>query len=383
VRWVRALYSEYFKNFGRGGHKVTILITTDHDQIFKWQDDITVITLKHKNIDRKKGINQYINLIECFSSNDFWKTLKDYLNRSWEINDKIKQINRRTPVDIVQYWGTGMAVWYRLKNIPSVVRLSNFGPWYAQASCLGSDMEDMGWLNTWESRFLLYSYAKADAVYGPSNAVAEIVNKKRKNKIRVIESPCVINDSMAIGDVIPELKGKKYLLSFGRISILKGFGVIKEAIYDILEKHPQLIYVLAGREETPNLLHEIEVAAGKYRDRILYLGDIREADKLYSIIKGAYACALPSRADNLPNACIEAMGLGKIVIGTYGASFEQLIRHKDNGILIKRDSPKALLKAIDYLMELTEEESIKMGEKAKERVAKMSPEIIYGQLISL
>ena len=34
-------------------------------------------------------------------------------------------------------------------------------------------------------------------------------------------------------------------------------------------------------------------------------------------------------------------------------------------------------------MELTEEESIKMGEKAKERVAKMSPEIIYGQLISL
>ena len=364
------------------GHRVTILIITNHDQIVTWEDNITVVAFKHKQIDRKKGINKYIDLMECISQDDFWKKLKGYLNGSWEINDKIREINEIMHVDIIQYWGNSMAVWHRPKSIPCVVRFSEFGPWYAQASRPETSMEDMSWLNTLESRFLLYSFLKADAVYGPSNVVVQIVRKKLGKNVRVIESPCVLNDNMVKGDVISELKGKKYLLSFGRISILKGFGVIKEAIYEILEKHPQFIYALAGREETPNLLHEIEIAAGKYRDRILYLGNIRDVDKLYSIIKGAYACVLPSRADNLPNACIEAMGLGKIVIGTYGASFEQLIKHKENGILIKRDSPKALLKAIDYLMELTEEERIKMGEKAKERVAKMSPEIIYGQLIS-
>ena len=76
------------------------------------------------------------------------------------------------------------------------------------------------------------------------------------------------------------------------------------------------------------------------------------------------------------------MGLGKVVIGAYGASFEQLINHKENGLLIKRDSPKSLIKAVDYLMSMTEEEKDKMGERAKERVAQMSPDKIYEQLVS-
>lgn len=90
-----------------------------------------------------------------------------------------------------------MAVWYRIKNISSVVRLSEFGPWYVQASRSGTDMEDMSWLNTWESRVLLYSFTKADAVYGPSNVVAQIVRKKLKRDIRVIESPCIINNNLS------------------------------------------------------------------------------------------------------------------------------------------------------------------------------------------
>ena len=121
--------------------------------------------------------------------------------------------------------------------------------------------------------------------------------------------------------------------------------------------------------------------AGKYRERVIYLGEIREPNELYMIIKNAYACVLPSRADNLPNTCIEAMGLGKIVIGTYGASFEQLIKNKESGLLIKRDSPKALIKAVDYLMGMTEGEWSEMGKKAKESVVRMSPDKIYEQLI--
>lgn len=364
------------------GHKVTILITSNHDQIFQWKESITVVAFKHKLVDREKRIERYIEYIEHFSSDDFWRKFKGYLNSSWEINNKIREINRKFPVNIVQYYGNEMAVWYRIKNIPSVVRLSEFGPWYEQASRSGTDMEDMSWLNTWESRILLYSFTKADAVYGPSNVVVQIVRKKLKTDIRVIESPCIINNNLSMLDVNTELEGKKYLLSFGRISILKGFEVIKDAIFDILDKNPEFFYVIVGREETKKLVQSIKQAGGKYQDRIFYLGEIRNSDKLFSIVKGAYACILPSRADNLPNACIEAMGLGKIVIGTYGASFEQLIKNKENGLLIKRDSPKALLKAINYLRGMTEDERVRMGEKAKERVAQMAPDKVYEKLIS-
>lgn len=128
-------------------------------------------------------------------------------------------------------------------------------------------------------------------------------------------------------------------------------------------------------------MRSVKLAAKQYSDRVLYLGEIKDNEILFPIVKSSYACIFPSRADNLPNTCIEAMGLGKIVIGTYGASFEQLINHKESGLLIKRDSPKALIKAVDYLMSMTEEKREEMGERAKERVAQMTPDLVYERLI--
>ncbi len=56
--------------------------------------------------------------------------------------------------------------------------------------------------------------------------------------------------------------------------------------------------------------------------------------QLYPIIAAARLVVLPSLVDNLPNACLEAMGLGTAVIGTTGASFEELITDGVNGFLV-------------------------------------------------
>ncbi len=49
---------------------------------------------------------------------------------------------------------------------------------------------------------------------------------------------------------------------------------------------------------------------------------------------------LPSRIDNLTNTCIESMALGKVVIGTQGAIFEQLIEDGVNCFLCRIDCKK-------------------------------------------
>lgn len=85
--------------------------------------------------------------------------------------------------------------------------------------------------------------------------------------------------------------------------------------------------------------------------------------------------------DNLPNSCIEAMALGCVVIGTYGASFEQLIRNKENGLLFQRDSVNAFIMAVDYLMNLPEDERIQMGKKAADSIRRLEPEQVYRNLI--
>lgn len=360
----------------RRGHRVTILMISNHNERFQWKDNIDVITFSHNAyVNKESRIGKFADYLT--KRNTSW-----YLNRSLEINRRIKEMNQEDKIDMIQYCGDDMAVWYRPQNIPCVVRLSSFGPWYDQAGQPETDMSDMSWLNTWESRFFLHSFAKADAVYGPSRVVAQIVKKKLKKEIKVIESPCIINDNIKTQDDADELKGKKYLLFFGRICLLKGVGIIQEIIHDVLEENPQLFFAFAGREIDKSMMPKIKNASAEYCDRVVYLGELREPEKLYSVVKNAYACVLPSRADNLPNSCIEAMGLGKIVIGTYGASFEQLIKNKESGLLIKQDSHTALKKAIDYAMRMTDEERHEMGIRAKERIAQMHPDKIYDQLMA-
>jgi glycosyltransferase involved in cell wall biosynthesis len=46
--------------------------------------------------------------------------------------------------------------------------------------------------------------------------------------------------------------------------------------------------------------------------------------------------------DNLPNSCLEAMGIGKVVIGTNGASFDELITDGVNGFLVDPNDAEAL-----------------------------------------
>jgi glycosyltransferase involved in cell wall biosynthesis len=103
--------------------------------------------------------------------------------------------------------------------------------------------------------------------------------------------------------------------------------------------------------------------------------------QLFPIIQNAKIITLPSRIDNLPNACIESMSLGKIVIGSRGASFDQLIEDGINGFLCEIKQPKTILKKIIEALELSDEQKKLISTKAKERIEKLSPEIVTKQLV--
>ena len=66
-----------------------------------------------------------------------------------------------------------------------------------------------------------------------------------------------------------------------------------------------------------------------------------------------------------------------------GASFEQLIRNKKNGLLIKRDSHKALLKAVKYLESMSEEERARMKISAQKSIERLGEESVYNNMIKV
>ena len=77
---------------------------------------------------------------------------------------------------------------------------------------------------------------------------------------------------------------------------------------------------------------------------------------MFSIVKHARLCILPTRVDNLPNTCLEAMALGKVVISStsvQGTSVEQLIIDGYNGFLSSVDDVESLYQKILYAMQIS------------------------------
>ena len=94
--------------------------------------------------------------------------------------------------------------------------------------------------------------------------------------------------------------------------------------------------------------------------------------QLYPVIAGAHLVALPSLIDNSPNSCLEAMGLGKVVIGTVGTSFDELISDGVTGFLVSPNRPEALAERI--ISAWIDPRLGEMAAAGRQTILKFSPE---------
>ncbi len=76
---------------------------------------------------------------------------------------------------------------------------------------------------------------------------------------------------------------------------------------------------------------------------------------------------LPSRDEGLSNALLEAMAHGVPCIATNISGSQDLIRHKENGLLVPKEDPDALAEAIAYLLAVPVERE-RLGQAARETI---------------
>ncbi|HXB41825.1 MAG TPA: glycosyltransferase family 4 protein [Bacteroidia bacterium] len=302
--------------------------------------------------------------------------------QSMKLNEWVKKIHKEIHFDIIHYSALGGTGLHRPNNIPCISRLSGSN---AMAHDFGGYGEKLSEIMQQE-KIELKALKKMDANFGPSKILAGMISKKINQEIKIIET-LYVNDVEKEDSSVYEaqLKGKKYLLFFGTIGLIKGIGTVARIIHPFLEKHKDYYFVFVGKilhseEEGVNMMDFVKKKAGEYKDRVIHIGKTPHST-LYPIIKKAEFIVSPSRIDNFPNTCIEAMVNGKIVIGTLGNGFEQMIDHKKSGFLIPVDDYQKLLECMEEILCLKPEEKKEMEQNALARMKKLAPENIIPQLI--
>ncbi|MBN2183995.1 MAG: glycosyltransferase [Candidatus Krumholzibacteriota bacterium] len=295
------------------------------------------------------------------------------------LRDEVLSAHAEKKIDIVQYASYRSVGFSGIGSIPSVIRISSYQKLWDRA--YHGDNIKAGHLAV--QRLEEKTLRDAGHIFGPGRDLAKEIEKDLGKRIRIIETPFVL-EAGEYDYSRAESIGGDYLLFFGSIGVLKGAGTIAGILELLLEKYPDIRFVFAGKDMGiggGSAEVHLKEKAGKYRDRIVFTGILRH-ETLYPLIERSMAVVLPSLIDNFPNACLEAMAHGKTVVGTRGTSFEQLIDDGANGFLCDPGDSADLYAKIEKVLQLQEDQKRAIGEKSRETILRLHPDRTVAELTS-
>lgn len=345
--------------------------------------DVHVVTLSTKNNETfdHEGVMVHrvtldpawhgINRLTRYSLS----TTLHWLNFSTQTYRKLRQLHRREPFDLIQYPNYSSCGLFSIPLLRTthVIRASSQPGWN---TFVNRNLD-----STLTERLEALQYKLGRHVYAPSRALQKTL---RARAARLIRTPFYFETQAWDTTVYDQfLRDKQYVLYFGRFQLHKGFHTLAHALPRFLNQYPEAHVVLVGKDmETslaPSMAAFARAQCNGFGERLMIIDSLPHG-RLYPVIAGARLVVLPSVIDNLPNACLEAMGLGKVVIGTDGASFEELITDGVNGFLVPPGNPHAL--AGKMIAAWTDERLAAMSAAAKARVLEFAPEKTIPALLS-
>lgn len=297
-----------------------------------------------------------------------------FLDLSVKVHRKLKLLNSQKPLQLVQFPNYSCCGLFStlLLRVPHVLRASSYQPALNEA---------VGVRRTLDSRVVKrlegLQFRLSPHIFAPSYTLQLMLAREaRLPNVRVISSPFYVETrdwETSVHDQF--LEGKKYLLFFGRFQLHKGIHTLAQALPRIFEQYPDAYAALIGRDMKSSLaLSMADYARAQcksFAERLVVLENLPHR-QLYPLIAGAHLVVLPSLIENLPNACLEAMGLGKVVIGTVGTSFDELISDGATGFLVSPNNPEALAEKI--ISAWIHPKLGEIGAAAQKKIMEFSPE---------
>jgi glycosyltransferase involved in cell wall biosynthesis len=345
------------------GHKVTVIIPANGIDEISEIEGIQLISLGEGTLKGWLDRLTRYSMLDASKSIDF--SLRVYQN--------IKTLKDVDIIQIPNYKACGLFTSLFIKK-PFLLRISSYRP-------LWNFMSGENTNKTFEAKLIEWleglQIKKAKNIIAPSILLKTVIEKQISNtSIEVMRTP-FFNEVNELDNSIHEsiLKDKVYILYFGRYQLHKGFHVLCKALPKILQQHPNLHMVFVGDDAETSLSTSMKEWAIEHNEvhkhQMIFINSLRHA-QLYPVIKKSLLVVLPSLVDNMPNAALETMALGKPLVGTIGASFDEFIVDGENGFLTEKDDVDGLSAKVLEALESPHLEQI--GERAQQTIEQFRPE---------
>jgi glycosyltransferase involved in cell wall biosynthesis len=231
---------------------------------------------------------------------------------------------------------TGIAAWTTLRLgracPPTVAKLSN-----------ALDRADIGPITRAGYRLWLRLHPRfCDALVAMSPGMADAAARwmrMPRARIAVIANPPALPCAVALPLALPA----RYLLGVGRLAAQKRWDRAIAALPLLADRSIPLV-ILGDGPERASLIAQARALG--VADRLILPGHV--ADPLPAMA-GAVALVLTSDFEGVPGVLREALGVGTPVVATDSSvSIGEIVTRPDQGSIVPRGSPPALVAALDH-----------------------------------
>ncbi|MBU1912578.1 MAG: glycosyltransferase [Candidatus Omnitrophica bacterium] len=365
----------YARLLGKSGHEVLIITLAKQAQDKIIAPGVRLIGIvPHCGLANRTKI-PHKHLKSPYSIMPYWPAF------SYQIAEKVLDILQRFPSpDIIESQEYNAIPYFLLqrklteeailKKIPIIVHLHSPHFQIAHFNQEPRYKLPQYWIGQME-KFCIIS---ADALVCPSYSLARSVEKllNRSLDIKIIPYPFISDNKK---EILSDNTQSNCIVYVGRLEARKGIPSLVSSCSDLWASGEDFKLVLIGGD-TKFLLKNTTMAAfiKKYYTKwiktgnLKLLGELKYSETMEHIQK-ARAVIIPSVWDNFPNVCLEAMGLGQIVLASKSGGQAEIIESNGvDGFLFDWDKKNDFEEKLIHILKMNDKDRNKMCSNARRRI---------------
>ena len=161
-----------------------------------------------------------------------------------------------------------------------------------------------------------------------------------------IDDELSLVDRMGIRNSLELTDSQVAVLTVARLHKQKGHKYLLEAILELKDNHPEVVFIFVGHGELETEILDF-IKLNGLEDQVRLLGARNDVP---SIMKACDIFILPSLWEGMPNTVLEAMSVSMPTIATNVDGTPEVIMDRSHGVLIPSKDAHAIKQEIEFML---------------------------------